>query len=156
MGLTRYTLLKPLARLTDCTRQSCCMHGEFRGDFFCWGCSAVCRQSCRNCLRTNKGLTAPLISLFTHHNTLVLVRRAMNTTLSFPSCVSCRWAMLGAVGCLIPEALSLSGVELGEPVWWKVGAAKLQGDLTLNWGGIEVRGWWWWLWLCWWCVRAHC
>jgi hypothetical protein len=27
-------------------------------------------------------------------------------------------------------------------VWWKVGAAKLQGDLTLNWGGIEVRGLW--------------
>lgn len=47
--------------------------------------------------------------------------------------------MLAAVGCLIPEALSMSGVELGEPVWWKVGAAKLQGDLTLNWGGIEVR-----------------
>jgi hypothetical protein len=47
--------------------------------------------------------------------------------------------MLAAVGCLIPEGLSMSGVELGEPVWWKVGAAKLQGDLTLNWGGIEVR-----------------
>lgn len=45
--------------------------------------------------------------------------------------------MLAAVGCPIPELLSLSGVELGEPVWWKVGAAKLQGDLTLNWGGIE-------------------
>ena len=45
--------------------------------------------------------------------------------------------MLAAVGCLIPEALSMRGVELGEPVWWKVGAAKLQGDLTLNWGGIE-------------------
>eukprot|EP00879_Flechtneria_rotunda_P004588 GHRR01004843.1.p1 GENE.GHRR01004843.1~~GHRR01004843.1.p1 ORF type:complete len:406 (+),score=130.55 GHRR01004843.1:259-1476(+) len=48
-----------------------------------------------------------------------------------------RWAMLAAVGCLIPEVLSLQGVQLGEPVWWKVGAAKLQGDLTLNWGGIE-------------------
>lgn len=47
--------------------------------------------------------------------------------------------MLAAVGCLIPEGLSMSGVEVGEPVWWKVGAAKLQGDLTLNWGGIEVR-----------------
>lgn len=46
--------------------------------------------------------------------------------------------MLAAVGCLVPEALSMSGVELGEPVWWKVGAAKLQGGLTLNWGGIEV------------------
>lgn len=22
-------------------------------------------------------------------------------------------------------------------VWWKVGAAKLQGGVTLNWGGIE-------------------
>ena len=48
-----------------------------------------------------------------------------------------RWAMLGAVGALVPEALSLGGVELGEPVWWRVGAAKLNSDLTLNWGGIE-------------------
>ncbi|WIA15503.1 hypothetical protein OEZ85_002140 [Tetradesmus obliquus] len=48
-----------------------------------------------------------------------------------------RWAMLAAVGCLIPEALSLAGVELGEPVWWKVGAAKLQGGVTLNYAGIE-------------------
>jgi hypothetical protein len=45
--------------------------------------------------------------------------------------------MLAAVGCLIPEILSLNGVELGEPVWWKVGAAKLQGGLTLNYAGIE-------------------
>jgi light-harvesting complex II chlorophyll a/b binding protein 7 len=45
--------------------------------------------------------------------------------------------MLAAVGCLIPEILSLEGVELGEPVWWKVGAAKLQGGLTLNYAGIE-------------------
>jgi hypothetical protein len=45
--------------------------------------------------------------------------------------------MLAAVGCLIPEALSLNGVELGEPVWWKVGAAKLQGGVTLNYAGIE-------------------
>lgn len=85
--------------------------------------------------------------------------------------------MLGAVGALIPEGLSMAGVELGEPVWWKVrrnnrifrsqlltavmnclfascapftdastnslalnsqvGAAKLNSDLTLNWGGIE-------------------
>ncbi|KAL6754338.1 chlorophyll a/b-binding protein [Haematococcus lacustris] len=48
-----------------------------------------------------------------------------------------RWAMLAAVGCLVPEVLSMQGVALGEPVWWKVGAAKLQGDLTFNWGGIE-------------------
>ncbi len=45
--------------------------------------------------------------------------------------------MLAAVGCLVPEALSLNGVDLGEPVWWKVGAAKARGDITLNWGGIE-------------------
>ena len=44
--------------------------------------------------------------------------------------------MLAAVGCLVPEALSLAGVELGEPVWWRVGAAKLAGD-TINWGGIQ-------------------
>ncbi|PNW87142.1 hypothetical protein CHLRE_02g110750v5 [Chlamydomonas reinhardtii] len=48
-----------------------------------------------------------------------------------------RWAMLGVVGCLVPELLALRGVDLGEPVWWKVGASKLNSDLTLNWGGIE-------------------
>ena len=49
-----------------------------------------------------------------------------------------RWAMMGAVGALVPEALELfGGVEVGESVWWKVGAAKLNEDLTLNWGGIE-------------------
>ena len=47
-----------------------------------------------------------------------------------------RWAMLAAPGALLPEALSRAGVSLGEPVWWKVGAAKLAGD-TLNWGGID-------------------
>eukprot|EP00877_Chromochloris_zofingiensis_P007106 jgi/Chrzof1/2649/Cz11g23240.t1_LHC15[v5.2] len=51
--------------------------------------------------------------------------------------VHARWAMLAAIGCLVPEVLSMSGVNVGEPVWWKVGAAKLNGDLTLNWGGIE-------------------
>lgn len=48
-----------------------------------------------------------------------------------------RWAMLAVVGCAVPEALSMGGVDLGEPVWWKVGAAKLRGDITLNYAGIE-------------------
>lgn len=48
-----------------------------------------------------------------------------------------RWAMLGAVGCLIPELLDLNGVDVGEPIWWKVGAAKLSGDITINYAGIE-------------------
>jgi hypothetical protein len=48
-----------------------------------------------------------------------------------------RWAMLGAVGAIVPEALTRAGVELGgESVWWRVGAAKLAGE-TINWGGVE-------------------
>lgn len=47
-----------------------------------------------------------------------------------------RWAMLGVPGALIPEILSRSGIDVGESIWWKVGAAKLQGE-TINWGGLE-------------------
>ncbi|RZC67462.1 hypothetical protein C5167_011153 [Papaver somniferum] len=40
-----------------------------------------------------------------------------------------RWAMLGAPGALIPELLDLSGViHFVEPIWWKVGYAKLQNS----------------------------
>lgn len=37
--------------------------------------------------------------------------------------------MLGAVGALIPEGLSMAGVELGEPVWWKVRRPCLVGTV---------------------------
>ena len=48
-----------------------------------------------------------------------------------------RWAMLGALGALIPEALQLYGTtEFLEPIWWKVGAAKLNTGEDLNYLGI--------------------
>ncbi|CAN1230223.1 Chlorophyll a-b binding protein 7, chloroplastic [Linum grandiflorum] len=48
----------------------------------------------------------------------------------------CRWAMLGALGAVIPEVLDFCGaVDFAEPVWWRVGYAKLQGD-TLDYLGI--------------------
>lgn len=38
-----------------------------------------------------------------------------------------RWAMLAALGALIPELLDLLGVfHFVEPVWWRVGYSKLQ------------------------------
>ncbi|KAK8937393.1 hypothetical protein KSP39_PZI011792 [Platanthera zijinensis] len=47
-----------------------------------------------------------------------------------------RWAMLASLGVLVPELLELLGiVHFVEPVWWRVGYAKLQGD-TLDYLGI--------------------
>ncbi|KAI3745567.1 hypothetical protein L6452_07967 [Arctium lappa] len=47
-----------------------------------------------------------------------------------------RWAMLGAFGALIPELLDLLGAfHFVEPVWWRVGYSKLQGE-TLDYLGI--------------------
>lgn len=47
-----------------------------------------------------------------------------------------RWAMLGALGVVIPELLQYyQGVTFSEPVWWRVGLAKLEGD-TLDYLGI--------------------
>ncbi|GAV65808.1 Chloroa_b-bind domain-containing protein [Cephalotus follicularis] len=47
-----------------------------------------------------------------------------------------RWAMLAALGALIPEVLDLLGVfHFVEPVWWRVGYSKLKGE-TLDYLGI--------------------
>lgn len=47
-----------------------------------------------------------------------------------------RWAMLAALGALIPEVLDLVGAfHFVEPVWWRVGYSKLKGD-TLDYLGI--------------------
>ncbi|OAE30531.1 hypothetical protein AXG93_977s1170 [Marchantia polymorpha subsp. ruderalis] len=47
-----------------------------------------------------------------------------------------RWAMLGAMGAVIPELLvRYGGLSFSEPVWWRVGYAKLQGE-TLDYFGI--------------------
>ncbi|EFJ13067.1 light-harvesting complex [Selaginella moellendorffii] len=47
-----------------------------------------------------------------------------------------RWAMLAALGVVIPEVLEkFFGVKFAESVWWRVGYAKLEGD-TLDYLGI--------------------
>ncbi|XP_021732295.1 chlorophyll a-b binding protein 7, chloroplastic-like isoform X3 [Chenopodium quinoa] len=51
-----------------------------------------------------------------------------------------RWAMLGALGALIPEILDLSGAShFAEPVWWRVGYSKLMvGPEYARYCGIEA------------------
>lgn len=50
-----------------------------------------------------------------------------------------RWAMLGAVGALIPEALArYAGVDsIAEPVWWRVGYSVLHDGVEINYAGLQ-------------------
>ncbi|XP_010684774.2 chlorophyll a-b binding protein 7, chloroplastic isoform X2 [Beta vulgaris subsp. vulgaris] len=51
-----------------------------------------------------------------------------------------RWAMLGALGALVPEILDLSETShFPEPVWWRVGYSKLKvGPEYARYCGIEA------------------
>ncbi|KAI3969518.1 hypothetical protein MKX01_020079 [Papaver californicum] len=51
--------------------------------------------------------------------------------------IHCRWAMLGALGCVFPEVLSKNGVNFGEAVWFKAGILAIWATQVVLMGFVE-------------------